>query len=201
MPHTSNWLHAKIFTETTEPRRAKEIFLPGMAHLARRGAGNNKASLINLKKCTDKGIIVNYLRSLGGVEHTTRSDCTERNHFCIEKIAFFRRNPGVGVTVGPEIRPAGNKEWWMTKPSRRVCNESMPATVWYGVGVGKGFESGTFKNNKYQNVDREYLILPEVFARRLRRLKRKRDAAKAGLASARDVQAPHSAGRVSPCGE
>ena len=52
----------------------------------------------------------------------------------------------------------------------------------YGVGVGKGFESDTRK--KYRNVDGEYLILPEVFAKRLRRtLERKRDAAKAGLAA------------------
>ena len=95
---------------------------------------------IKLKDCTNKERIVNSLTSLGGVEHATRSDCTEENHFCIEEIAFFRRRPGKDESVGSEIRSADKQERWMTTPQPKVSTESWPANVWYGVGVGEDWE-------------------------------------------------------------
>ena len=98
----------------------------------RRGSSAVRCPII-LKDCTDKERIINSLKSLGGVERATRSACTEENHFCIEEIAFFRRRPGKDESVGSEIQSAGKQEWWMTTPRPKVCRESAPANVWYGV--------------------------------------------------------------------
>ena len=134
----------------------------------------SNANFRDLRKCTNKIDIENFLIAKGGIKCDCRNECTEALHFAVQKIVYFSRTAPFGKRKERRDENYIRKiRYWMKDPSSKDRRKSGSATHWFAVKIAENWRNSSSTN--YQNKDGKYLMLPGSFCDKIARMDRDKD--------------------------